>query len=61
MSKNTVRPGESVKTSGQYVIVGPRGGVSKREVTLVENKPAPPTPKPNSHFQCVDKTKHKSK
>ncbi len=54
-----VKPGEIVKDSGQFKIVGPRGGVSKTEVTLVENKPAPPTPKQNSKFVMVDKTKHK--
>lgn len=59
-TKNIVRPGEHVKTSGQYVVIGPRGGVSKTEVTLVENKPAPPTPKPSSKFALVDKTKHKN-
>ena len=61
MKNNNIKPGQSVKTSGQYVVVGPRGGKSKTEVTLVQNKPAPPTPKPHSSFELVDKTKHKNK
>lgn len=40
MAKITVRPGESVKTSGQYTIVGPRGGVSKREVIFAKRRRA---------------------
>lgn len=56
---SSIKPGQIVNESGQYKIVGPRGGVSTTEVTLVENKPAPPTPKKNSTFVLVDKTKHK--
>lgn len=56
----TIKPGQSVPSSGQYVIVGPRGGISKTEVTLVKGNPAPPTPKPHSSFAMVDKTKHKN-
>lgn len=55
----TVKPGQIVKDSGQFIIVGPKGGISKTEVTLIENKPAPPTPKPGSKFVMVDKSKHK--
>jgi hypothetical protein len=53
MAKITVKPGETVKFSGQYI--KPDGN----EVTLVKGEPAPPTPKPNQQFTLVDKTKHK--
>ncbi len=55
-----IKPGQTVQVSGQYVIKGPRGGISKTEITLVEGKTAPPTPKPNCTLKLVDKTKHKN-
>lgn len=59
MTQKTYKPGETAKTSGQGVIVGPRGGVSKTEVTIVKDKTIPPTPKPNSTIKIIDETKHK--
>ena len=53
------RPGEQAPVSGQYEIVGPRGGPKGIEVTVVKGKPLPPTPKPGQGFILVDKTKHK--
>jgi len=55
----TQKPGQIALTSGQYQIVGPRGGKTGVEVTVVEGKPLPPTPKPGQSFVLVDKTKHK--
>ena len=46
MAKPEFRPGEKPDTSGQYEIVGPRGGGTGREVTGVADKPLPPTPGP---------------
>ena len=57
--QNIQKPGEIAKTSGQYDVVGPRGGSTGREVTAVEGKPLPPTPKSGQGFVLVDKTKHK--
>lgn len=54
-----LKPGQAVSKSGQYVEVGPRGGLSKTEVTLVKDKTVPPTTKPNSTYKLVDATKHK--
>jgi hypothetical protein len=54
------KSGEKAKISGQYEIVGPRGGKTGREVTVVKGEPLPPTPKPGQTFIIVDKTKHKS-
>lgn len=53
------KPGERPADSGQFVPVGPRGGKGKTEVTGIEGKPLPPTPKPGMTYVQVDKTKHK--
>ena len=53
------RPGQVTPTSGQYQIVGPKGGKTGSEITSVEGKPLPPTPKPGQVYVLVDKTKHK--
>lgn len=55
----TYKPGEKTPYSGQYAIVGPRGGVSDNEITSTYQNPLPPTPKPNCGYVLVDKTKHK--
>jgi len=56
-----LKPGSQTPNSGQYVIVGPRGGRIGPEVTAVAGKPLPPTPKPGQGFVLVDATKHKKK
>jgi hypothetical protein len=57
-----LKPGQKVPDSGQYEIVGARGGKhERREVTLVKDEHAPPTTKPGERFKLVDKTKHKKK
>ncbi|MBM3178862.1 MAG: hypothetical protein FJZ86_00760 [Chloroflexi bacterium] len=53
------RPGQVAPTSGQYAVVGPKGGNTGTEVTVVKGKPLPPTPKSGQTFVLVDKTKHK--
>jgi hypothetical protein len=53
------KPGEKAPASGQYPLVGPRGGDQGREVTVVKNEPFPPTPKPGRGYGTPDKTKHK--
>jgi hypothetical protein len=58
----TKRPGEKANTSGQYEIVGPRGGkTSHGERTVVKGEPMPPTPKSGQKYRFVDKTKHSKK
>lgn len=54
---NKLRPGIQVPISGQYEIIGPRGGHTGEEITGVKGKTLPPTPLPNSGYKLVDKTK----
>lgn len=51
MPKKPLKPGNSAPTSGEYNIVGPRGGIIKTGVTVKKGKPLPPTPKKNQHFE----------
>ncbi len=60
MSDELYKPGETTPASGQYEVVGPRGGQRQGlEVTSVEGKPLPPTPEPGLKYVLIDKTKHK--
>lgn len=61
MAKNsTNKPGSKAPASGQYVPVGPRGGQAGNEVTIIKDKPLPPTPGPNQSWKIVDPTDNKS-
>ena len=55
-----LRPGETAPASGQYEIIGPRGGHTGDERTVVRGEPLPPTPAPGQSYQIVDRTKNKS-
>jgi hypothetical protein len=54
------KPGEKAPSSGQYVPEGPRGGRGKQEVTIVKDKPLPPTPKPGQIWINIDRTNNKA-
>ena len=59
-SKSSIhKPGEKAPESGQYGIVGPKGGKTGTEVTVTKGKTLPPTQKPGQGFTLDDKTKHK--
>ena len=58
--KRIYRPGQIAPHSGQYPVVGPRGGYTGGEVTVVIGEPFPPTPKAGMGFGKPDLTKHKS-
>ncbi len=60
MSSKTYKPGEKAPASGQYRIVGPRGGDTGKERTVVRNEPLPPTPEPGQGYQIADRTKNRS-
>lgn len=59
--QQTYKPGEHAPQSGQYEIVGPRGGQTGSERTVVSGEPLPPTPQPGQRYILVDPTKTKSK
>lgn len=56
MSKN-LKSGQKVPRSGQYEIIGVRGGKTGEEVTGVKGKILPPTPKSGQTYKLVDPTK----
>jgi hypothetical protein len=53
-SKPLHRPGQIAKQSGQYPLVGPRGGETDQEVTVTNGEPFPPTPKPGMGYGKPD-------
>lgn len=55
---NSYKPGEKADYSGQYGIVGPRGGATGEERTVVKGKPFPPTAKPGQRYVLNDPTKN---
>jgi hypothetical protein len=59
MSKS-LKPGQAAPRSGQYAVVGPRGGNTGREVTVTKGEPMPPTQKPGQTYTLADPTKNKS-
>ena len=54
----TFKSGEKAPCSGQYEIIGRRGGHTHKEVTVVKNEPLPPTRKPGESYRLSDRTKH---
>ncbi|TZG27129.1 YjzC family protein [Sphingomonas montanisoli] len=59
MSKGSYKPGQEAPKSGQYGIVGPRGGDTKVERTVVRGEPFPPTPGKGMTYKLNDPTKTK--
>lgn len=53
----SIKPGSPAPRSGQYEQVGPRGGMTGHERTVVRGEPLPPTPKPGMSYVLVDPTK----
>ena len=56
----TFKPGQHAQRSGQYEILGPRGGRTGQERTIVKREPFPPTPDKGQKYTLVDATKHKN-
>lgn len=57
---NIHKSGQKAPVSGQYAVVGPKGGNTGTEVTVTKGETLPPTPKTGQGFVLVDKTKHKN-
>lgn len=55
------KPGEKAAKSGQYRVIGSRGGDTGVERTVTEGEPFPPTEKPGQRYELVDPTKHRKK
>jgi hypothetical protein len=52
------KPGQKAIRSGQYEIVGQRGGRTGKERTVTKGEPLPPTPQKGQKYRLVDPTKH---
>lgn len=50
-------PGQKAPASGQYKIVGPRGGSTGVERTVVKGEPLPPTLSKGQSYKLTDRTK----
>ena len=60
MPNHTYKSGEKVPASGQVEIIGPRGGRTGEERTVVLSEKFPPTPKAGQKYEFVDLTNNKS-
>ena len=58
--RKTFKPGEKADRSGQYEIIGPRGGRTGEERTVTRGEPLPPTPDRGQRYRIADPTKHRS-
>lgn len=59
MPKPPFKPGEKAPRSGQYPILGPRGGDTGEERTVTRGEPFPPTPEAGQRYGRPDLTRHK--
>ena len=57
MANKSLNPGQKAPASGQYGIIGPRGGKTGVERTVVRGEPLPPPPRAGEKYKLVDKTK----
>lgn len=56
----TLKPGSTAPRSGQYAIVGTRGGDTGKERTVTKGEPMPPTPQSGQTYKMADPTKNGS-
>lgn len=61
MPRKLFKPGQKAPRSGQYEIVGPRGGKTGVERTVVRGEPLPPPESKGQRFRLTDPTKHRRK
>lgn len=60
MANKEYKPGDKAPASGQYEIIGPRGGHTGKERTVVRGEPLPPTPGPGQGYRIADRTRNNS-
>lgn len=54
-----LKPGDKAPRSGQYEIIGRRGGRTGDERTVTKGEPLPPTRGPGQTYKLVDPTRHR--
>jgi hypothetical protein len=52
-------PGTKAPTSGQYEIIGPRGGRTGEERTVIKGEPLPPTPASGQRYRPVRRSRRR--
>jgi len=55
-----LKPGAKAPASAQYEIIGPRGGKTGKERTVVRGESLPPTPGPGQSYAIADRSKNKA-
>lgn len=60
MKSTNYKPGTAAPASAQYEIVGPKGGKTGQERTVVKGEPLPPTPQAGQRYVIADRTKNKA-
>jgi len=60
MGSKTYKPGQISPASAQAGIVGPRGGKTGVERTVVRGEPFPPTPNKGQQCTITDRTRNNS-
>ena len=60
MPKKMYKPGEKAPASGQYEIIGPRGGRTGKERTVVRGEILPPTPSRGQQYRIADRTRNRA-
>ena len=58
MTNKPLKPGTPAPASAQYEIVGPRGGRTGVERTVVRGEPLPPTKTSGQTYRIADRTRN---
>lgn len=55
-----LKPGETAPVSGLYELLGPRGGHTGKERTVVKGEVLPPPPKPGMTYRIAERAHNTS-
>lgn len=58
--KKQFNAGAEAPVSGLYELIGPRGGRTGKERTVIRGEALPPTPKPGMHYEISERARNKS-